>query len=897
MTPSDLKSIVRPILLTLGLLAGIFSGTLFAQTQPNKDLKELIIVFKTHFDNGYTELSETVLQKYASTLIEGALRGVEQTASFGKEQQFAWTLSGYPMKEILRRNEGLRPKVSEAIRNGRFAIHALPCTFETEAMTPEILVRGFSISDEIARAHGLDLPTDAKLTDVPSHSWILPTVLTQAGVKFLHIGCNPASRSPEVPLIFWWEGPDGSRLMTIYWGGYYGTDLVPPADWAHKSWLAIIHTNDNSGAPPPEEIKATLAKARELAPNARIRVGRMSDFYDAIIKENPDLPVIKGDMPDTWIHGYFSMPKEYKEYSKTLKELKVVESIGATLSLMDGTLPAVNPDISKAYEELTLFAEHTFGLAMSHGNSGIWRYDNDFTVHRALGDYDLIEQSWKEKGNHVFEAQRITVPGLEKEMTRLAAGINIEGTRIVVYNPLPYPRSGPVEIRAHSSWYTLKGLKDAMTGEIIPLENKNNIYRFMASQVPGMGYRTYIPAEQATEMTAVRLLADSKTGILENQYLKITLDTISGNIKSLIDKGTGKELVNTSQNVPFGGYLYQYFDKSQVEAYAKAYIKGGWDWAPAELGRPNLDERPGYTATGIHPSILWESGLTRASVSVHYPPSKKVPHNYTLIYNLFPGRPALEIIWHIDSKPAEPWPEGGWISFPFNVEDPEFRVGRLGGIANPKTDFIKGTNFDYYMADRGVALYGADGSGFAVTSPDAPAISLDRPGLWTWTGDFIPEKANVYFNLYNNQWSTNFTEWIEGSWSARFYVWAFKQYDPAAALAVPAEDLATPLQAFIGTGKRGNLPLVYKGITVSDKSVSLTAFAPDPVSGGYLLRLWESAGNATTVSVQLPDNSGFRIAQPVDLRGRVTGAAIPVTNGNIRIFCPANRPVSLILTR
>jgi hypothetical protein len=38
----------------------------------------------------------------------------------------------------------------------------------------------------------------------------------------------------------------------MYWGGYYG--------WPHKSWLAIIHTNANTGAPSADEIRATLEK-------------------------------------------------------------------------------------------------------------------------------------------------------------------------------------------------------------------------------------------------------------------------------------------------------------------------------------------------------------------------------------------------------------------------------------------------------------------------------------------------------------------------------------------------------------------------------------------------------------------------------------------------------------
>ena len=899
---------MRPLARLIGLAILLtFVSTLLAQTRMNTELRDVIIVFKTHFDNGYTELSEGVLQRYSTTLIEGALKGIDSTASLGKERQFTWTLSGYPMKEILRRNPGLRPKVGDALRNGKIAIHALPFTFETESMTPELLVRGFRFSNDIARSYNLELPTDAKLTDVPSHSWILPTVLAQAGIRFLHLGCNAASRSPEVPLLFWWEGPDGSRLMTLYWGGYYGTDLVPPEGWPFKSWLAIIHTNDNQGAPSLNEINETLEKAHQLAPNARVKVGRMSDFYDVLMKENPDLPVVRGDMPDTWIHGYLSMPKVFGQYSRTLLDLKVVESLSLLNDLLLRRTPAVNNAVAPAYEDLLLFAEHTFGMAMSHGHSGIWRYDDDFRLHRALGEYDLIEHSWQEKGDHVFQATRVTLPALEKQLDLLASNVKAEGRRIVVYNPLPYPRSGVVELHAHSG-SGIQALKDAVTGEMASLANKDNVYRFKARNVPGMGYRTYVPAEAAPTPAHPSLAVDSANGILQNEHLLVKLDRTTGRLTSVVDKSSGRDMiagasknhtgtpVNSPEGAwPFGGYVYQRFDKTQVDAYAKAYIKGGWDWAPAELGRPNLDDRPGYTASGTAPVVRWEISGNRAMAILQFRSSETVPQAYTLIYALEARNPVLEITCSIQSKQAEPWPEAGWIAFPFNVNTPEFRVGRLGGIADPAKDFIKGSNFDYYMTRHGVALYDTSGAGFAVASPDAPAVSLDRPGLWTWTGNFIPRRANVFFNLFNNQWSTNFTEWIEGSWSAHFYVWSFKTYEPAASLIVPAEEAMTPLYATMSSGPAGALPLSRAGVEISLKHVAVTAFGPAEDGGGVLLRLWEMAGKTAHCEIRLPEETAFRTATPVDLRNRTGGVPIAIQNGKFSVTCPANRPVTLIL--
>ena len=35
---------------------------------------------------------------------------------------------------------------------------------------------------------------------------------------------------------------------------------------------------------------------------------------------------------------------------------------------------------------------------------------------------------------------------------------------------------------------------------------------------------------------------------------------------------------------------------------------------------------------------------------------------------------------------------------------------------------------------------------------------------------------NVFVNLFNNQWGTNFTEWIEGRFSAKVYLWSIDKY-------------------------------------------------------------------------------------------------------------------------
>ena len=234
----------------LFLLLLISAYSLVGQTQSQSKVKEVIVVFKTHFDIGYTDWADNVVNNYAHSTITGALDLIEKSKQFPKDQQFKWTISGWPMEQMISKSEpSVKPRIQKAIREGDLLVQAMPLSFETEALDLEPLVRSLSYSSKINRDAGLSLPIDAKQTDVPSHSWILPTVLSNAGIKFLHIGCNAASMSPDVPLLFWWEGPDKSRIMTMYYGPYYGTSPAPPKDWKFNTWLAIVMTNDNAGVP------------------------------------------------------------------------------------------------------------------------------------------------------------------------------------------------------------------------------------------------------------------------------------------------------------------------------------------------------------------------------------------------------------------------------------------------------------------------------------------------------------------------------------------------------------------------------------------------------------------------------------------------------------------------
>ena len=72
--------------------------------------------------------------------------------------------------------------------------------------------------------------------------------------------------------------------------------------------LAIIVTPTTPARPRPTASRPSSTRSAKKLPGVKVRMGTMEEFADAILAEKPDLPVVKGEMPDTWIHGCMCDP-------------------------------------------------------------------------------------------------------------------------------------------------------------------------------------------------------------------------------------------------------------------------------------------------------------------------------------------------------------------------------------------------------------------------------------------------------------------------------------------------------------------------------------------------------------------------------------------------------------
>ena len=106
-----------------------------AGTAPGPGVREVVVVFKTHFDIGYTDMAKNVVERYRTSMIDQALEVCDRNRDLPPEQQFAWTLPGWPMSQIMADWPGQtaerKARIEQALKEGRFVVHGLPFTTHT----------------------------------------------------------------------------------------------------------------------------------------------------------------------------------------------------------------------------------------------------------------------------------------------------------------------------------------------------------------------------------------------------------------------------------------------------------------------------------------------------------------------------------------------------------------------------------------------------------------------------------------------------------------------------------------------------------------------------------------------------------------------------------------------
>ncbi|MCL2461361.1 MAG: glycosyl hydrolase-related protein [Defluviitaleaceae bacterium] len=879
--------------------------------------KRIYVVFKTHFDIGFTELVSELFHRWNVSMFPDVCDVCDATSDWGPGRRYTWTMPSWPLYRILNglaEDPALAERIGGLVRDGQIRWHALPFTTHTEFCGLEEYIRGLTFSQRLAAEYGAETVC-AKMTDVVGHTWILPSILAKAGVKFLHLGPNQACKLPDVPGLFYWEGPDGGRLLVFYnKQGGYGSSLTPPEDWPFPVWLALMQTNDNCGPQRPEDIGWLLEAIERDAPGSEVIIGGLDDFYNALPEYLPaDIPVVKTDIADTWIHGTGTMPREVGRLRGLRHRLTDAEK---ALNLLSVLCPggfdadAAQKHIENAYEQSLLFGEHTWGLTtfgVPYISYERWYRKED--LHKN-GDIARFEASWDEHRDYFYRADKETAEVYPGIMDSLAASLPVCGERLAVFSGLGWGRSAWVDIGALGDKAADKIFIDAISGDVLETARFGGRPHLYVTGLPPFGYRAVVmsdgrPAPEpaaagknletsavageipgtaseldaATKIPKAAVIADAKLGLLENQFFSITADRSTGTISSLLDKRTGREWAGQQDGRGFGQYQYDVYGEEDATKFLLDTTSRFYDWQVCSLvrkeyfGLEHLTAFPsGFTATETTEdhcaSLTLAADISGESVSA-YGDARHIGVTVTL----YGDDPYIDIAYALRGKEKTFRVESGNFVFPLNISNPEYRVNKTGSVIDPASDIVEGGNHALFCCENWADV--SDGKdGLAFIPYDTPLFSIGTSGVLKVRRTFDPEKPTLMFNAFNNSYGCNFPQWMGGDYSFRFRLIPHRgDWREGNIQRLAFESVMPALFGYAGqTEGKSALPASFSLMEpIEGMQVMALKMAED--RGGYVLRLREINGKARRVKLAL--NGKFGCASPCDLSEKICGEPFP----------------------
>lgn len=354
--------------------------------------KRVHVIFKTHLDVGFTDYAHSVVEKYLTDYIPSAIDLAERMQHEYPHEPFSWTIGSWILRAYLDSASPAQVQKAEAaIMAGHLRWLALPFTTHTEIMNVALFQHGLSISQKLDARFGRKTRA-AKMTDVPGHTRAMIRLLTEADVRFLHIGANEAASVPDVPPIFVWRDPISSASLICMVQQDYGSTIeIPGTDQA----VALVFTGDNLGPPSLESVRNTYQRLRQEFPGAEFVASNLDQVAEVLATVDVRLPIIEGEIGDTWVQGVGSDPTKISQYRELLRL--------CTMWAADDSLDTEG--LAAVYDHLLLIPEHTWGMDLKTHLQDYEHYDTQALVRaRTLPHFQKFEASWAEQRGYITQA-------------------------------------------------------------------------------------------------------------------------------------------------------------------------------------------------------------------------------------------------------------------------------------------------------------------------------------------------------------------------------------------------------------------------------------------------------------------------------------------------------------
>jgi hypothetical protein len=672
-------------------------------------------------------------------------------------------------------------------------------------------------------------------------------MLNSVGIPYFAAGSN-SDRGPILPFgnwdrisPYWWQGPDGQKVLMSYQRGYghLGALCGMPfsAAMCRSAMPGFIHTYTSPSYKPDAVLMfGSQYENTDLVPgepelvagwNAqyaypKMVFGRFADYFRYIDEHfGPSLPTVVGGGGDYWEDDMGTDAFSTIIDRATQQQALSAEKLSTLVTYVDKNWAGPAELIRNMWANLVMYAEHTYSWWGS--------YSHPF--------HQQTVRELEVKNQFALDSRAEARAVLDQSLDELGYQVRIEPPFLLVFNSLNWPRSGLVNLDLFDN----RMITEYPGGAPVPVEVVGRDdpdfahVRFMANDVPSMGYKCY-RIEKTTGPRTVRSLPPAlpASNVVENQFYRVEVDPATGIIKSVYDKELQRELAD--QASPYGLDQYLYVaggDEAPRTQIVVSEYSGGTPLAQLTIS----PARAAHVSRVV--KMPYGQILTLEGSGLHAPTLE------TQIV-LFDNEKKIEFVNRLH-KEAVPKKEAVYFAFPFAISDPAFSYEIQNGVIDPAHDLMKGACLEWFAVQHWVKVAGS-GVAVGLVPIDAPLVSLGDINRGVWPREFTPKTASVFSYVMNNYWHTNTQQIQEGDYTFRFVLTSGRQLTPES-LARLGRAAMTPLEVgeAVANDKFGNPPTPLSPQPTSFLSVD----SPDLVvvnwkvaddKQGTILRLLEVGG-------------------------------------------------------
>lgn len=715
-------------------------------------VNELWLIHHSHTDIGFTHPQPIVFELHCQ-FIDEALDLIDRTSELPDDARFRWTCesSGIAWQWWTQASKAQRARFLAAVQAGRMDVAAFRWN-----LTPLVDHAVFSSQlreAESLRAEGVPIRS-AMQSDINGLPWGTVRLLLDHGIDGFSMAINEhfgRAVSPR-PGAFWWESPDGQKLLT-YNGPHYhstpnramligGDSSVEASQAAVASYLGKleahgyplpvlglqptnVYFSDNDA--PDVNLPGFVQRWNDSGSGIRMRLATLTQYFDRLRQLPLDgLPIQRGDWTDWWNFGAGSTARETRLHMQGQRDLRTARQLQGWSAGKESSLSARNDRLAaEASDALSLYAEHTWGA--------------DWSAATPTSDETSIQLSHK----LAYAYRGATLARFLKRGALLALARQVpgEGAHLLAYNPLPFPVTSMLRVPEHLERYTpaLDHLAQRLDVEWNGHKGKD---RWVGPvTLPGLGYVT-APLE---ELTVSSEQLDVSDDTMSNGQVSLTVDPQTGGLSSL--KLGDREFVRTGER------LGQVVIERPAEARRDA-IFGPPQWVEFDMHAAWHPDwvalrEPGKLVASQHRAV---PGAVEHEQQVQFSNGEVA----SVIYRLHPGETALHVLVRLHLAP-DVTPRATYLHLPFGLADTALtHFETAGALVEFDREQLPGSSRHFVTTLDWLRMQDQQ-AGVTVATPDAPLWQVGGYTFGRFDGEQrAPYRATLNAWLTNNYWDTNF---------------------------------------------------------------------------------------------------------------------------------------------